>query len=122
MSFRTKNESHFSSGGSKFYHFLKRLLVLHVLTSKIILCSPKQKVEPKGLVLLADEDLSNTTHTHMQKVARTNAAPLTTNESPRIAKVCGRVLPVEHYRLFHRVAKQLLNLIPLQEKETNDSC
>lgn len=27
------------------------------LTSKIILWSPKQKVEPKGLVLLADEDL-----------------------------------------------------------------
>lgn len=31
------------------------------LTSKIILRSPKQKVEPKGLVLLADEDLPNTT-------------------------------------------------------------
>lgn len=29
------------------------------LTSKIILCSPKQKVEPKGLVLLADEDLQH---------------------------------------------------------------
>lgn len=30
------------------------------VTSKIILCSPKQKVEPNGLVLLADEDLSHT--------------------------------------------------------------
>ena len=27
------------------------------LTSKIILCSPKQKVDPKGLVLLAEDDL-----------------------------------------------------------------
>lgn len=33
------------------------LQFVSVLTSKIILCSPKQKVEPKGLVLLADEDL-----------------------------------------------------------------
>lgn len=31
-----------------------------VLTSKIILCSPKQKVEPNGLVLLAEDDLSKT--------------------------------------------------------------
>lgn len=27
-------------------------------TSKIILCRPKQKVDPKGLVLLAEEDLA----------------------------------------------------------------
>lgn len=33
------------------------LLLIGVLTSKIILCSPKQNVEPNGLVLLADEDL-----------------------------------------------------------------
>lgn len=37
------------------------------LTSKIILCSPKQKVEPKGLVLLADEDLRSTNTSLLQK-------------------------------------------------------
>lgn len=27
------------------------------------------------------------------------------------------VVPVEHYRFFHRVTQQLLNLIPLTEKQ-----
>lgn len=36
------------------------------LTSKIILCSPKQKVEPNGLVLLADDDLETDACEHAQ--------------------------------------------------------
>lgn len=42
------------------------------LTSKIILCSPKQKVEPKGLVLLADEDLQ---HKDVRKTSTLEGPP-----------------------------------------------
>jgi len=38
--------------------FAQTEMTVFLLTSKIIRCSPKQKVDPNGLVLFGDDDLN----------------------------------------------------------------
>lgn len=116
--------------------FKKNNLLSHVLTSKIILCRPKQKVEPNGLVLLAEDDLEKT-HKERLKVGRSVGCQVHFSKGHEVKCsnldskgqinhlvwlfLSARVSPVKDDRFFHRVTKQLLNLIPLTEEESRSS-